>query len=125
RPSGDECDAAGRAGRVAAASVELIDLRFVLQCQHHPLAAWHVEFPDAFDRKFRHGMLLWGSEGILRGSSYEPQTQTTQISTEGNLRKSASSAFHCAVKRQFSIFTFSLPFISSMAVFGAGGESAG
>ena len=45
RLAGDELDAAGRAPRVAAAGVELVDLRLVLQGEHEPLIAGTSNVP--------------------------------------------------------------------------------
>jgi hypothetical protein len=50
----DELDTAGRAAGVAAARVQLIDLRILLEGQDEALALFHVNGPKPFNGQFRH-----------------------------------------------------------------------
>jgi len=55
----DELHAARCAPRLAAAGMELIDLRFILERKHESFAGRDVEAAGAFNGQFGHECLLW------------------------------------------------------------------
>jgi len=55
-----ELYAAGRAARVAATGMKLIEFRFVAQGVHEPLPGGNFKRSDRFNRQFRHGFTSGG-----------------------------------------------------------------